>query len=110
MRPDLPIFSVRLEPAEDGWTTVSVAGELDLASVPAFSEAVRSAIGAGAVSIDLANVSFMDSAGVRALDAASREAAGHGRELRIREDMQASVVQILTLTGMLALLPVEGPG
>jgi anti-anti-sigma factor len=109
-RPDLPFFSVQSAPADDGWTTVTVAGELDLATVPQFAEAVRGALDAHGVVIDLASVSFMDSAGVRALNTAFREAEASGRSLRIREAMQPSVVQILTLTGMMATLPVEGRG
>jgi anti-anti-sigma factor len=89
---------------------VSVAGELDLASADEFSRAVRSGLAAGGVIIDLRKVSFMDSAGVRALNTALREAAVNARTLRVSDGMQPSVVQILKLTGMLGLLPMEGRG
>jgi anti-anti-sigma factor len=106
-RPDQPIFSLDVAAGDDGWTTVSVAGELDLATADEFSRAVRSGLARGAVVIDLRELTFMDSSGVRALNTALREGAEHGRELRVREGMHPSVVQVLELTGMLGLLPVE---
>ena len=105
-RPDLPFFSVDVAAGEDGSSTVAVGGELDLATAHEFSAAVRTALAAGGVVIDLREVSFMDSAGVRALNTALREAGESGRELRVCKEMQPGVVQILTLTGMLGLLPV----
>ena len=107
-RPDPPIFSLDVTAGDDAWTTVSVAGELDLATADEFSRAVRSGLARGAVVIDLRELTFMDSSGVRALNTALRESAEHGRELRVCEGMQPSVVQVLELTGMLGLLPVEG--
>src|SRR3954451_6968056 len=104
---DLPIFSLEIVPRQDGFATVSVSGELDLASADEFSSAVRTELATGAVAIDLQKVSFMDSAGVRALKTAVREAEEHGRQLRICSRMQPSVVQILELTGMMGLLPTE---
>ena len=104
---DLPIFSLEIVAGRDGLATVSVSGELDLASAGEFSSAVRTALATGAVAVDLQAVSFMDSAGVRALNTAVREAEEHGRELRICGPMQPSVVQILELTGMMGLLPTE---
>jgi anti-anti-sigma factor len=105
-RPDPPIFSLDVAPG-DGCTTVSVAGELDLATADEFSRAVRSGLVRGAVLIDLREVTFMDSSGVRALNTALRESAERGRELRVSEAMHPSVVQVLELTGMLGLLPVK---
>jgi anti-sigma B factor antagonist len=106
-RPDPPIFSLDVAAGDDAWTTVSVAGELDLATADEFSRAVLSGLATGAVTVDLRGVTFMDSAGVRALNTALRESAERGRELRVRDGMHPSVVQVLELTGMLALLPVE---
>jgi len=107
-RPDPPRFSVDVTAGDDACTTVSVAGELDLATVDEFSAAVLSGLARGPVLIDLREVTFMDSSGVRALNTALRESAERGRELRVSEGMHPSVVQVLELTGMLGLLPVEG--
>jgi anti-sigma B factor antagonist len=103
-----PVFSLEITEDADGRSIVSVAGELDLATAEQFTTTVRTALAEGAVRIDLAEVSFMDSAGVRALNTALREAAENGRELLVSERMQPAVVQILDLTGMLGLLPLEG--
>jgi anti-sigma B factor antagonist len=103
-----PVFSLEVTADEDGRSTVSVGGELDLATAEQFTATVRSALADGAVRIDLAEVSFMDSAGVRALNTALREAAENSHELLVSPRMQPAVVQILDLTGMLGLLPVEG--
>jgi anti-anti-sigma factor len=107
-RPDPAVFSVDVAAGDDPWTTVSVAGELDLATADEFSRAVRSGLAWGPVLIDLREVTFMDSSGARALNTALRESAGRGRELRLRGGLPPSVVQVLELTGMLGLLPVEG--
>jgi len=80
---------------------------LDRATVDEFTTAVRAALTRGGVIVDLSALEFMDSSGVRALNTALREAAEQRRELRVREAMQPSVVQILELTDMLSLLPME---
>jgi len=96
------------ERADGQGFVVDVDLELDLATAAQFTTTVRAALAEGAVRIDLAEVSFMDSAGVRALNTALREAAEKGHELLVSERMQPAVVQILDLTGMLGLLPLEG--
>jgi anti-sigma B factor antagonist len=73
-----PTFSVDVT-TDDGWTTVAVAGELDLATADELSGAVRAGLAGGAVRLDLREVTFMDSAGVRALNTALRESAAEGR-------------------------------
>jgi len=109
-RADPPIFSLDVTAGDDARTTVSVAGELDIATVDEFSDAVRSGLATGGVIIDLREVTFMDSSGVRALNTALRESTENGRELRVSKAMHPSVVQVLEMTGMLGLLPVEdGP-
>jgi anti-sigma B factor antagonist len=103
-----PVFSLEVTADKHGRSTVSVGGELDLATAEQFTTTVCSALAGGAVRIDLAEVSFMDSAGVRALNTALREAAEHGHELLVSDRMQPAVAQILDLTGMSGLLPMEG--
>jgi anti-sigma B factor antagonist len=106
-RPDPPIFSLDITSGEDAWTTVSVAGELDLVTVGDFARAVESALATGAVTIDMRELTFMDSSGVRALNTALSQAASQGRRLRVLDGMHPSVVRLLQLTGMLGLLPIE---
>jgi anti-sigma B factor antagonist len=102
-----PTFSLDVTADGDGWTTVSVAGELDLATADEFAAAVRTGLATGAVVVDLREVTFMDSAGVRALNTVARESADSGRELRLFLGTHPGVVQVLEMTGMLELLPVE---
>lgn len=104
-RADLPTFSLSATVDADGRTTVSVAGEVDIATAEELTAAVRSGLATGGVVIDLGAVTFMDSAGVRALNTALRDAAESGRELRVADGLQPGVVQVLEMTGMLALLP-----
>jgi anti-sigma B factor antagonist len=104
---DPPVFSLDVAPGEDGRTAVAVGGELDLASADEFAGAVRAALASGPVVVDLSQVTFMDSAGVRVLNALVREAAEDERELRIASEMQPGVVQVLELTGMMQLLPLQ---
>jgi anti-sigma B factor antagonist len=101
-----PTFSVDVT-TDDGWTTVAVAGELDLATADELSDAVRTGLASGAVRLDLRDVTFMDSAGVRALNTALRESAARGRELQVSDGLQPAVLQLLEMTGMLGLLPME---
>jgi anti-anti-sigma factor len=101
------VFSLATTVGDDGRTTISVAGELDLAHADAFAAAVRDGLAAGPVLVDLGAVTYMDSAGVRALNTALTESAQHGHELRVGAELQRGVAQILEMTGMLGLLLVE---
>ena len=103
---DPPIFAMDVT-AADGGTVVSAEGELDLANAEAFTRAVAEALATGPVTLDLSAVEFMDSSGVRAINDAVREAAQLGNELRVRPALQPGVVQVLELTGMMRVLPIE---
>jgi anti-anti-sigma factor len=104
---DPPVFSIDAARAVDGRTTISVAGELDLANAAELAAAITQALQAGDVTLDLRELTFMDSAGVRGLNTALREAADANRDLRVTRTMHPSVEQILNLTGMLGLLRFE---
>jgi anti-sigma B factor antagonist len=103
---DPPLFSLDVA-VGDGRTTVSVAGELDLAYAEELSTAIRRGLADGPVLVDLRELAFMDSSGVRAINTALREASEAGRELRFVSEMQPGVVQVLEMTGMLGLLALE---
>ena len=103
---DPPVFALDVT-AADGRTIVSAVGELDLASAEAFTRAVSEQLATGPVTLDLSTLVFMDSSGVRAINVALREAAERGSDLRVRAEMQPSVVQVLELTGMMGLLTIE---
>ena len=65
-------------------SVVRVVGEVDLANVSQVESTLRSAIGdaSGPLVIDLSDLAYLDSAGVRALFAAARAAGNEGVSLR----------------------------
>jgi anti-sigma B factor antagonist len=69
---------------EPGYVVVSVAGEIDIATVSRLRERL-SALAAGGVPLvaDLDQVSFIDATGLGALAGAAREAAAHGTTLHV---------------------------
>ena len=79
--------------ATDQWVTFSrhgsaelvrLTGEIDLANAPEIGRAIAThTTAAGAVLIDLTGVSFLDSAGVRLLDALAGDLAAHGTPFRL---------------------------
>jgi anti-sigma B factor antagonist len=67
-----------------GADLVRLAGEIDLANAPTIGrEIVAHMTEAGAVLIDLTAVSFLDSAGVRLLDALVGDLDDHGTAIRL---------------------------
>jgi anti-sigma B factor antagonist len=73
-------FSVRTEQRSDAWVVVPT-GELDLATAPALDAALRRAFlaaGAGSVVLDLRELEFIDSSGLRTLLTARRQAEEAG--------------------------------
>ncbi|MEV6490895.1 STAS domain-containing protein [Actinoplanes sp. NPDC051633] len=62
---------------------VTLSGEIDLANAPTIGREIVDVVpGDGAVLIDLTGVSFLDSAGVRLLDALVGDLDDHGRVVR----------------------------
>ena len=104
--PDPPGFSMQVDAAE-GRAVVAVRGELDLATAPGFTAVVREQLAAGPVLVDLRGVEFLDSAGVRALNTLLRESDEHGWSLALCSELRDPVTQILEITGMLSVLPLE---
>jgi anti-sigma B factor antagonist len=87
---------------EDGSVRViRLVGELDLDSAPRSRATLDAAVTAASqptVVLDLSELTFCDSSGVRVLLALHRLAAGEGHDLRIR-DATSAVTQVLNLTG-----------
>jgi anti-sigma B factor antagonist len=66
-----------------GASVVHLSGEIDMANAPAIGRAiVRNLADAGAVLIDLTEVTFLDSAGVRLLDVLVGDLDDHGTPIR----------------------------
>lgn len=98
---------VTLRPIE-GATVLLLDGEVDVASADHLTDAVRDLVGPGAVVVDFAGVSFMDSSGVRALLDAEELARAAGRAFAIVNPSRA-VVRLLDLIDLRSRF-VELPG
>jgi anti-anti-sigma factor len=107
-RPDV-VFGTDLRQVGDV-VVMSLTGELDMASAPALHEAVERAQGRGPIVVDLRDLTFIDSMGIRALIqiyAAGQN--GHASVSFIRP--QGEVVQrVLAIAGVEGLFAwVEPP-
>jgi anti-sigma B factor antagonist len=101
-----PEFRVRID-VGDGIHVISVFGEVDVASAPALGQALAEAAVSEATSVvlDLAGVTFLDSAGVGVLlSAVTASRAGEGK-LSVRRDFQPPVDRVLALAGVIEGLP-----
>jgi anti-sigma B factor antagonist len=69
---------------EPGYVIVSVAGEIDIATVARLRERLTAlAVGGLPLVADLDQVSFIDATGLGALAVAARQAAAHGVSLHV---------------------------
>jgi anti-anti-sigma factor len=85
---------------EEGAVVLHLSGELDLVSEPILAAALARADG-NPVRIELQDLAFMDSTGLRALLSAAREV----NRLELRGPLQAPVKRLLELTQTIAILP-----
>ena len=95
-------YSVDSSPTE---TRFRPRGEIDMAVADSFGEAIITALmdGSPRVVVDLTEVSFLDSSGIRALLMANRVAAERERSLTV-ENPAPIVHRVLTIGGVLDLL------
>ncbi|RSM88589.1 anti-anti-sigma factor [Kibdelosporangium aridum] len=94
----------------DGRTTiVHVTGEIDISTQESFDEAARAGLDSTSplVILDLGDVTFLGSMGLRTLIQAHNDAEAAGRELRVVEGSTAvhRVIKVTGLTQILALYP-----
>jgi anti-anti-sigma factor len=80
-----------------------LGGELDLATAHELPEAAAAAAGRGGLVIDLRQLRFIDSTGLRALILVHRECEAGGRRLRLIPGPEA-VQRLFELTGVDKLL------
>ncbi|MDX3076057.1 STAS domain-containing protein [Streptomyces sp. NPDC088354] len=98
----------------DGWTILTVSGELDLVTAPAVRQHVHDAVADGRHSLvlDLAGVDFCDSSGVGVLIAARRLMRSCAGRLRlilpsdVRGNDAAHVNKVLAALGVRRLFEV----
>jgi anti-anti-sigma factor len=94
-------FAVGLERLDDH-AVVHVAGEFDMAGFEQFEEVLAHAARSGHVVVDLGDCTFLDSAGVRAIAAAVRDAE---RVSIVAAD--PAIVRVLEITALDTLVAVH---
>jgi anti-sigma B factor antagonist len=101
------LVSITVTGAPDA-VRIGVRGEVDSSTAPAVRTAVERALGEDLreLTVDLAGVTFLDSAGLCVLAATHRQATDRGIRLRVLASERA-VVRPLQITGLFALLAVE---
>jgi anti-anti-sigma factor len=104
--PNAGTLEVRTEPEGDG-LVIRAIGELDLAACKAFETEVNVALqsDAAAVSLDLRDLSFIDSTGLRALVIAVGLSEAKGRRPRVVRQTSPAVQRTFDLTGIGDRLP-----
>lgn len=90
--------------ADGDRVTVKVAGDIDLASADKLTEALEKAVAvASEVCVDLSQVTFLDSTGIRSLVQAYRSAQSQGGILYV-DGARQWVAKVLDVTGVGPLL------
>lgn len=86
-------------------SVVGVGGAVDAATAPDLLTSLEGVMGDGAsqLVVDLANVEYMSSAGLRTLLGAVKQARGAGGDLRLAAP-QASVKRVLDMSGFTGIL------
>ena len=89
-------------------TVIAPQGDLDVATVGDFREALRDAVrdGAGTVVVDLSEVAFVDSSGLGAIMETYERLRHGGREVAIVVPPGTAAAVMLNLTGLGSRLPV----
>lgn len=102
MTTDVPSFELVVETA-DGRVVFTPRGELDLATAPELEEKILAALrdASQAVVLDLRELSFMDSTGVRTIVAAHQTAGETGCDLRVvRPPRDSPVSRVIEISGI----------
>lgn len=99
-----PLLRVATD-ARNGITRLALSGELDMATVDLFTDALASCLGDGAtaVMLDLRDLSFMDSTGLHAFLQARDRSLGDGHRL-LFVGASPPVRMVFEMTGMESVL------
>jgi anti-anti-sigma factor len=85
----------------DGRAVIVLRGELDLATAPRFEEVVDERLNAGLdVIVDVRELQFMDSSGLRVLVAAHARTANGQRFLIVRPPAGGAIQKVLAIAGL----------
>jgi len=98
-------LTVRVEPDQDA-LVIRAIGDLDLVSAEAFESKVREALASGALAVrlDLSQVEFIDSTGLRALLAAERLSTMNRCRFGILRELSPAVRRSFEVSGIVEFL------
>ena len=97
-----PSLQVQIVPGGE----VVVRGDIDIAGGPILDAALNALAPTGSVVIDLGEVSFVDSSGLRSLLTAGRNARARDAAVVLR-NVQPEVVRLLEITGTAEQFTIE---
>jgi anti-sigma B factor antagonist len=112
--PPLRIDERTVTPGRDGDQASSVVlaliGDLDPHTAPMLAEAINSQVdrGASRITVDLAELEFIDSSGLRVLIAAHRDLAQSSGQLTLSNPSE-STLRLFEVTGLLDQLDIRRP-
>lgn len=99
-----PLFQIEEEDAGSGLRCLRLLGELDLATVPILHERLKTASERNeAVVLDLSDLEFIDSSGLRLLITADADARRDGWSLRFTKP-GAHIARVFTVAGVASQL------
>ena len=100
-------LTIERSDAAAGTRTLSIVGELDIATTPQLEQEVEQALreGARAIAIDLAGLSFIDSTGLRMFLRLNELAGAGGWRLTMTRPSE-QVKKVLRVTGTSSELPI----
>ena len=111
MNRSYPPSGIEIESRREGGDyIIRVRGELDLACSESFDTELKNALqsDASAVLLDLRELTFIDSTGIRALLSAVARSEATGRRLHVARETSPAVQRVLDVTGLGERLPFIG--
>jgi anti-sigma B factor antagonist len=98
----IPTFQLRERHEADGSIRVMVSGELDLAVAGQLESRLRElADGGHRVELDLSDLEFMDSSGIRVVVTALNSSRSGGWQLTISPQLTDQVRRLIEITGLM---------
>jgi anti-sigma B factor antagonist len=104
-----PSFEIQESVDDDGAARVTLIGELDIAVADGVEERLRRLREAGRrVRLDLSQLDFIDSSGVRAIVLGLKHARQGGHELDVDREISPTVQRMIDIMGIAPQLWPEG--
>ena len=99
---------IQVSQPSDGLYRVALAGEIDLACAPELAQAFAAFSGTtyDRVVVDLSELSFIDSSGIKALIAAAKVIQAEGRVMTL-VGAGPNVQRVLDIVNLSAVMPIE---